>query len=131
MGVTIFKFSFPGDSKLLVDRIHHWMNSTPEGNRYNLHKRTPGSVICLKRGMGLITAPIVFEFHIMAESEEHSDVYAIGYARAFGIGPITGLKSSLKADALTGTLPRRNGWKDMIKVIDYIGVDQYTHSFES
>ena len=127
MGVTVFKFAFNGSKEQFLERVRDWIVTTTEGQRYKVKKPSPGTILMIQRGVGAITAPIIMEFKVGSELGLSTEMLARGYVRAFAIGRF---KKDLRPDAIGGGLPRRNGWKDMLKILDFAGVDQYQHRFE-
>ncbi|MFX0211997.1 MAG: hypothetical protein ACFFDT_38840 [Candidatus Hodarchaeota archaeon] len=129
MGETIFEFTFKGNKDLFLKKMDTWLTTTTEGNRYRVKTPISTSILTIQRGKGFFTAPIVMEFYIEAEKEDLTDMVTKGYIHPFAIGPLKFGKSSILADAKAGALPRRNGWKDMLKLLDFVGIDQYQHQF--
>lgn len=127
MGVTVFTFTYDGDTDQFLERVHSWMATTTEGRRYRITDSTSGSIMTIKRGKGFLTAPIIFEFYTSSFLGFSAEVIVRGYVRAFAIG---GIKWSLSQDSLLGGIPRRNGWEDMMKMLDFVGIAQYQHRFE-
>jgi len=127
LGVTVFKFEFPGSEEQFVEAVNSWMASTIEGKRYKVREPKQGMFLKIQRGMGILTAPIVFEFEIGSVLGLSTEVLARGYIKMFGLNRF---KQGLSSDAMSGALPRRNGWKDMVKLLDFLQVS-YEHIFES
>ena len=123
----MFKFSFPSSEDQLVESIKSWMTSTIEGNRYRVYVPGRGMFLRIQRGSGVLTAPIVIDFEVGSALGLSTEVLARGYVKMFSL---RGFKQDLRSDALTGALPRRNGWKDMLKLLDFLQVS-YNHWFES
>ena len=125
LGVTVFKFEFPGSEEQFIEAVNSWITSTAEGGRYQFKKPTRDTFLKIQRGMGVLTAPIVVDFEIGSVLGLSTEVLARGYVKMFGLN----IKQSLSSDAMAGALPRRNGWKDMMKLLDYLQVS-YTHHSE-
>ena len=127
LGVTIFKFEFPGSEEQFIEAVNSWRTSTIEGNRYQVKKPEQGTLLKFQRGKGILTGPIVIEFEIGAALGLSTDVLARGYVKMFGI---RSHKRDLRSDAMYGSLPRRNGWKDMLKLLDFVGISTYEYKFQ-
>ena len=127
LGVTVFKFEFPGSVEDFVEKVNNWMTFTEEGSRYQIKNKDEDMILKIQRGMGVLTAPIVFEFRIGSVIGLSIDVLVRGYTSLFGLNM---LKQGISSDALIGALPRRNGWKDMLKLLDHLQVAHYDHKFE-
>jgi len=69
----------------------------------------------------------VFEFRIGSAIGPSIDILVRGYVRMFGLSRY---KQDLRSDAIPGALPRRNGWKDMLKLLDYVRVSNYEYIFQ-
>jgi hypothetical protein len=52
---------------------------------------------------------------------------ARGYIHVFALKKV---KQDLRPDAKSAALPRRNGWKDMLKLLNHAGVSDYEHKFQ-
>jgi len=126
LGVTVFKFEFPGSEEQFIEAVNSWITSTAEGSRYKFKQPTRDTFLKIQRGMGVLTAPIVVEFEMGSVLGLSTEVLAKGYVRMFGLNRF---KQSLSSDAMSGALPRRNGWKDMMKLLDYLQVS-YNHYSE-
>jgi hypothetical protein len=116
LGVTVFRFDFPGSTEQFVEKANEWMSTTKEGKRYRAKDPEEGSILKIQRGKGAMTAPIIFEFKV-----------ARGYIHVFALKKV---KQDLRPDAKGAALPRRNGWKDMLKLLDHAGVSEYEHKFK-
>ncbi|MGD2072827.1 MAG: hypothetical protein PVG65_05000 [Candidatus Thorarchaeota archaeon] len=127
MGVTVFKFDFPGSSEKFVEKVNEWMTITKEGGRYKIKEPEEGTILRIQRGRGLMTAPIVFEFKVGSVLGLATEMLAKGYVKMGGLG---GAKQDIKTDAKLGAIPRRNGWKDMLKLLDHVGVLNFEHKFK-
>ncbi len=127
MGVTVFKFEFPGSEEQFIEAVNSWMASTVEGNRYNIKESEQGVLLKIQRGMGILTGSIVVEFDIGSVLGLSTEVLARGYVKMFGIGSH---KRGFQSDAIYGALPRRNGWRDMLKLLDFIGISNYEYKFQ-
>lgn len=123
MVVARFDFLYYGSIKDFNAQINNWLNSTPEGRRYNYKKPDPDFYIKLQRGIGVLTAPIVFQFKIENEEASQLGIIAIGYIKTFTLFG----KSSISNGALIGAIPRRNGWADMTKLLSFLGVMKFNH----
>ena len=118
MGVAKFEFTLDGSIKDFNKQLDDWLNTTTEGQRYKYKDPSPGFDIKLQRGIGILTAPIVFEFRIDSNYDSKVDILSIGYVRNFlFLG-----KSAISDKAIFGTLPRRNGWNDMMKLLDFLDI---------
>lgn len=128
MGVTAFKFSFPGSTEQFIENVNNWLNNTKEGNRYKLKEPEEGTILKLQRGKGFMTAPIIFEFKVGSVLGLSTEMFARGYVHAMAL---KSMKQDLRPDALGGAIPRRNGWKDMVKLLEYVGVLNFEHKFQA
>ncbi|MFW9891657.1 MAG: hypothetical protein ACFFFO_05610 [Candidatus Thorarchaeota archaeon] len=126
LGVTVFKFEFPGSPKQFIERVREWMTLTKEGSRYQIKDLEEDTFLKIQRGKGIVTAPIVFEFKVGAILGLSTEIIAVGYIKVFSIPR---LKQDLRPDANLGLLPRRNGWKDMLRLIEYSGIAFYDYGF--
>jgi hypothetical protein len=127
MGVTVFKFSFPGSSEQFVEKVNEWMTITKEGGRYKINDPEEGAILRIQRGRGLMTAPIVFEFKVGSVLGLDTEMLARGYVQ---MGGLRAVKQDINPDAKVGGIPRRNGWKDMLKLLDHVGVLNFEHKFQ-
>ncbi len=127
MGVTVFKFEFPGSTEQFIEKVSAWMTATNEGKRYHVTNPEEGTILKIQRGKGLMTAPIIFEFEIGSAIGLSTDFLARGYIHVFALKRI---KQDLRSDAKVSGLPRRNGWKDMLKLLDHVEVSNYEHIFQ-
>ena len=127
MGVTVFKFEFPGSVDEFVEKVNTWVTSTEEGKRYHTKDNDEDTILKIQRGKNVLTAPIVFEFRIGSAIGHPIDILVRGYVRMFGLSRY---KQDLRSDAMLGALPRRNGWKDMLKLLDYVRVSNYEYIFQ-
>lgn len=127
MGVTVFKFEYPGSEDQFIEAVNSWITSTIEGNRYQVREPNQGMFLKIQRGKGVLTAPIVVEFEIGSVLGLSTEVLSRGSVKMFGLNMF---KQDLRSDAVLGALPRRNGWKDMMKLLDHLQVS-YVHNFES
>ena len=127
MGVTVFKFEFPGSVDEFTEKVNTWVTSTEEGNRYHTIDNDEDTILKIQRGKGVLTGPIVFEFRIGSAIGPSIDILVRGYVRMFALSRY---KQDLRSDAMLGALPRRNGWKDMLKLLDYVRVSNYEHIFQ-
>ncbi|MFW9794530.1 MAG: hypothetical protein ACFFEE_09520 [Candidatus Thorarchaeota archaeon] len=125
-GVTVFKFDYPASPEQFIATVREWMALTKEGIHYIMKNPEEDTILKIQRGRGLITAPIVFEFKVRAASSRHTEIIVVGYVKMFAINR---LRQALKPDATIGLLPRRNGWKDMLKLIEYSGITFYDYGF--
>jgi hypothetical protein len=114
------KFSFNQSMEHLNERIQDWLSATPEGNRYRKVTPKSGEILKLKRGRGFWTAPIYLEFWATPTPEGPLTVQVNGYILAMLIQ-----KQSLDGTARFGGLPRRNGWKDLMKLLSHLNVKDY------
>lgn len=121
MGVAQFNFSFYGSVKDFNTQLDNWMQTTPEGRRYKYKNPSAGFYIKLQRGIGLLTAPILFEFRIDQDNGSSLNIIAIGYVRNFSLL----WKSPISDKAILGALPRINGWKDMMKIFSFLGIAKF------
>jgi hypothetical protein len=64
LGVTVFRFDFPGSTEQFVEKANEWMSTTKEGKRYRAKDPEEGSILKIQRGKGAMTAPIIFEFKV-------------------------------------------------------------------
>ena len=126
MGVTVFRFDFPGSTEQFVEKVNEWMITTTEGNRYKAKDPEEGTILKIQRGMGALTAPIIFEFKVGSEGLS-TEMLARGYIHVFALKKV---KQDLRPDAKGAALPRRNGWKDMLKLLNHAGVTDYEHKFQ-
>lgn len=126
LGVTVFKFEFPGSEDQFIAAVRSWMTSTVEGNRYEVREPSRGMFLKIQRGMGVLTAPIIIEFEIGSVLGLSTEVLARGYVKMFALKRF---KQDLRSDAVSGALPRRNGWKDMVKLLEHLQVS-YDNWFE-
>jgi len=110
-----------------VKKVNTWMTSTEEGNRYYDKHHDEDTILKIQRGKGVLTGPIVFEFRTGSAIGPSIDILVRGYVRMFGL---SGYKQDLRSDAITGALPRRNGWKDMLKLLDYVGISDHEYIFQ-
>ncbi len=127
MGVTVFKFEFPSSVDEFVEKVNTWATSTEEGKRYHTTDNDEDTILKIQRGKGVLTGPIVFEFRIGSAIGPSIDILVRGYVRMFGLSRY---KQDLRSDAMSGALPRRNGWKDMLKLLDYVRVSNYEYIFQ-
>ena len=127
LGVTVFKFEFPSSVDEFVEKVNTWATSTEEGKRYHTTDNDEDTILKLQRGKGVLTGPIVFEFRIGSAIGPSIDILVRGYVRMFGLSRY---KQDLRSDAMLGGLPRRNGWKDMLKLLDYVRVSNYEYIFQ-
>ncbi|MGY5859201.1 MAG: hypothetical protein RTU63_07520 [Candidatus Thorarchaeota archaeon] len=125
MGVTIFRFEYPGNPEQFTKIVNEWMTSTKEGKRYIGQDSEEGMVLKIQRGKGFMTAPIVIEFIEGAALGLPTEIQMRGYVHVFGLRNI---KQDLRPDAKITAIPRRNGWKDMLKLLDYADVSNYEHN---
>ena len=121
MGVAQFNFPFQGTVKDFNNQLDNWLKTTPEGKRYRYKNPGSGFAIKLQRGIGLLTAPIFLEFGFGQENGTSIDIFAIGYVRNFAILG----KSPISEKAAFGALPRRNGWKDMMKIFSFLDIQNF------
>lgn len=128
MGVTVFKFEYPDSPEQFTEMVNEWMISTKEGKRYILQDSEEGTVLKIQRGKGIMTAPIILEFKVGAALGIPTEMQVRGYVHVFGL---KNFKQDLRPDAKITTIPRRNGWKDMLKLLDYSDVSKYAHKFNS
>lgn len=126
LGETVFRFEFPGSVDQFIEKVDSWMKSTKEGSRYKTKDPEEGTVLKIQRGKGLMTAPIVFEFKVGGVIGLTTEMLARGYVKVAGLGSI---RQDIRADAKGGAIPRRNGWKDMLKLLNHIAVTNYEHKF--
>ena len=127
MGVTVFKFEFPSSVDEFVEKVNAWATSTEEGKRYHTTDNDEDTILKIQRGKGVLTGPIVFEFRIGSAIGPSIDILVLGYVRMFDLSRY---KQDLRSDAMLGALPRRNGWKDMLKLLDYVRVSNYEYIFQ-
>ncbi len=127
LGVTVFNFEFPGSVEEFVEKVNTWMTSTEEGNRYHTKHHDDDTILKIQRGKGVLTGPIVFEFRIGSVIGLSIDLLVRGYVSMFSL---SSFKRDLRSDAMFGALPRRNGWKDMLKLLDYVDVSNYEYKFQ-
>jgi len=106
-----------------------WLTTTKEGKRYRVKKPISTSILTLQSNRYGVFIPIVMEFYIIEEKEDFADMTAKGNIHPFAIGPIKFGKSTIREDAKAFVLPRRNGWKDLLKILEFVGIDQYKHHF--
>ena len=126
LGVTIFNFEFPKSPEQFVKVVNEWMTSTKEGKRYLAEDSEGDTVLKIQRGKGIITAPIVLEFEVGAVLGLPTEMQVRGYVHPFGL---KNYRQDLRSDAMSTAIPRRNGWKDMIKLLDYADISNYNHQF--
>jgi hypothetical protein len=126
LGVTVFRFDFPGSTEQFVEKANEWMSTTKEGKRYRAKDPEEGSILKIQRGKGAMTAPIIFEFKVGSVGLS-TEMFARGYIHVFALKKV---KQDLRPDAKGAALPRRNGWKDMLKLLDHAGVSEYEHKFK-
>ena len=126
LGVTIFNFEFPKSPEQFVKVVNEWMTSTKEGKRYLAEDSEGGTVLKIQRGKGIITAPIVLEFEVGAVLGLPTEMQVRGYVHPLGL---KNYRQDLRSDAMSTAIPRRNGWKDMIKLLDYADISNYNHQF--
>ena len=103
------------------------MTSTKEGKRYKAKDPEEGTILRIQRGKGFMTAPIVFEFKVGSVLGLDTEMLAKGYVQIMGL---RSAKQDIRSDAKGGAIPRRNGWKDMVKLLDHAGVLNYEHKFQ-
>ena len=127
MGITVFKFSFPGSEEQFVEKVNEWMTITKEGQRYKIKDPEEGTILRIQRGKGVMTAPIIFEFKVGSVLGLATEILAKGYVKA---GGLSGAKQDINPGAKFGALPRRNGWKDMLKLLDHAGILNFEHKFK-
>ncbi len=125
LGVTVFKFEFLGSPEQFIEIVSEWMTSTKEGKRYVVKDPEEGTVLKIQRGKGFMTAPIVIEFKEGAALGLPTEMQVRGYVHVFGLKNI---KQDLRPDAKITAIPRRNGWKDVLKLLDYADVSNYQHN---
>jgi hypothetical protein len=126
LGVTVFRFNLPGTTEQFVERVNEWMLTTTEGKRYQVKDPEEGTILKIQRGMGALTAPIIFEFKVGSIGLS-TEMLARGYIHVFALKKV---KQDLRPDAKSAALPRRNGWKDMLKLLNHAGVSDYEHKFQ-
>ncbi len=126
LGVTVFRFDLPGSTEQFVEKVNEWMITTTEGNRYKAKDPEEGTILKIQRGMGALTAPIIFEFKVGSEGLS-TEMLARGYIHVFALKKV---KQDLRPDAKSAALPRRNGWKDILKLLNHAGVSDYEHKFQ-
>ncbi|MHA2191606.1 MAG: hypothetical protein ACXACG_16850 [Candidatus Thorarchaeota archaeon] len=126
MGVTVFRFDLPGSTEQFVEKVNEWMFSTTEGKRYRTKDPEEGTILKIQRGKGALTAPIIFEFKVGSEGLS-TEMLARGYIHVFALKKV---KQDLRPDAKGSALPRRNGWKDMLKLLNHADVSDYEHKFQ-
>jgi hypothetical protein len=127
MGVTAFKFSFPGSTEQFIEKAHNWLTTTKEGKRYQVKEPDEGTILKLQRGKGFMTAPIIFEFKVGSVLGLSTELFARGYVHVMAL---KSMKQDIRPDAKGGAIPRRNGWKDMVKLLDHVGVLNFEHKFQ-
>lgn len=127
MGITAFKFSFPGSTEQFMEKANNWLTTTKEGKRYKVKEPDEGTILKLQRGKGLMTAPIIFEFKVGSVLGLSTEMFARGYVHVMALRSI---KQDIRPDAKGGAIPRRNGWKDMVKLLDHVGVLNFEHKFQ-
>ena len=128
MGVTIFKFQYPDSSEHFTKSVIKWLTSTKEGNRYIIRDSEEGMLLKIQRGKGVMTAPIILEFKVGAALGIPTEIQARGYVHVFGLKKI---KQDLRSDAKITAIPRRNGWKDMQRILNHANIPTYDHEFQS
>ena len=120
MSVANFRFSINGSKSDFIKRLNEWLAHTPEGKRYRIKNPSNESLVKIQRGLGLLTAPIIFEFNILKENGQLTEISVKGYIKFL----IFFWKMDVSESALFGGLPRRNGWKDMMKIMSFLGIQQ-------
>lgn len=125
MGTATFKFNFEGNKESLMNKIETWLTTTTEGKRYSKKNPAPGSFLKIQRGKGFWTAPIVIEFDLLNETGSATEILVKGYVVTLLLFLIPIGRASFSESAKIGGLPRRNGWKDMMKILDFLNVKEY------
>ena len=125
MGVTVFKFEYPDSPEQFTEMVNEWMISTKEGKRYILQDSDECTVLKIQRGKGIMTAPIILEFKVGATLGIPTEMQVRGYVHVFGL---KNFRQDLRPDAKITAIPRRNGWKDMLKLLDYADVSNFEHN---
>lgn len=128
LGVTVFKFGYPSSPEQFIEKVSEWMRSTTEGNRYIIKDPEDGIILKIQRGKGHLTAPIVIEFRHGPVLGIPTEIQVTGYVSFFGLNYF---KQDLRPDAMTSIVPRRNGWKDMLRLLDFTAVSNYEHQFHT
>jgi hypothetical protein len=128
LGVTVFEFEFPESPELFIELVREWMTTTKEGNRYIIKDPEEGLFLKIQRGKGVMTAPIVLEFKVGAVLGLPTEMKVRGYVHVFGL---KNFKQDLRPDAKITAIPRRNGWKDMLKLLNHVNVSDYNHLVHS
>lgn len=126
LGVTAFKFEFPDSPEQFTQTVNDWLTSTKEGNRYMIKDSEEGTLLKIQRGKGVMTAPIVLEFKVGAALGLPTEIQVNGYVHVFGL---KNFRQDLRPDAKITAIPRRNGWKDMLKILDHANVSNYDYQF--
>lgn len=126
LGVTVFKFEFPGSPEQFIETVEEWMTLTKEGNRYYIKDHEEDTLLKIQRGKGIVTAPIVFEFKVGAALGLPTEMIVICYVELFSMRRFL---QDLRPDAHLGFIPRRNGWNDILKLLYYVNVTFYNYEF--
>lgn len=133
MGKTLYQFKYDGSKQSFLNKIDSWKANTTEGKRYRPSKVKNDAIACIQRGKGMLTAPIFYDFFVTSEDENQIDVQIKGYVKnvlmpgiSIGNSPIKENSSFLIPRAWKR--PRLNGWRDMIKLLDYFEIKEYQQS---
>jgi len=130
MGMTTLYFTFNGSKEEFLGRTNDWLTLTTEGKRYRIKSTKNYTILKIKRGLGFFTAPIIMEFNISSQMENSLKMFVNGYVVnmlfIIPLGKLSLVPSVSSISSFFGGLPRTNGWKDMVKLLEYIGVDENT-----
>ncbi|MFQ5981658.1 MAG: hypothetical protein ACE5OZ_26225 [Candidatus Heimdallarchaeota archaeon] len=129
-GVTVFEFTFNGPQDLFLQKLSNWL-STKDGKRYKLKTPLDAAIAVIQKADWWDW--IVIEFFIRKDTRDKSKLMAQGYTRPIGMSFIPRWTERLRNDIqwwkLGYSRTKRNGWKDVLKILDFMGVENFHHHF--
>ncbi len=129
-GKTAFEFSFNGSSELFLQKLNKWLGAQ-EGRGYQLKRPSGAGFVTIQKGSWLDW--IIIDFFLQEKTMGKSDWIVQGYTRPIGLVFIPRWTERLRNDigwwSLGYSRPKRNGWNDLLKLLEFMGVADFRYYF--